>query len=142
MKRTIVFVGILALLVVGAGATIYAKSGSAQNVADWYKDSFQEKSEVLGSFTAVELITNLSEFNQFVTESKKSLNAMIAVLVDEKTSDTQSSIEMQHAELVNELNETVADLQQDNFDEYVDELNIEAELMVEVEKVLEELVNE
>lgn len=141
--RKILSVSILALLLVGAGSTIYAKSNSAQNLSDWYKGSFQQKSGILGSFSAVELITSLSDFNQFVTESKKSLDAMFAVLLDEKTIDTQVSIEMQHAELINELNETVADLKQDNFfDEYVDKHNIEVEITTEVERMLEELVNE
>ena len=140
--RRIFIIGILALFLIGAGTTIYAKSNSAQNLSDWYKDSFQQKSGLVGSLTAVELVTSLSEFNQFITGSKKSLDAMIAVLFEEKTSDVQSSIEMQHAEMVDELEETVAALQQDNFDEYVDELNIEAELTMEVEKMLEELLNE
>ncbi|MGG0670375.1 hypothetical protein ABE073_17820 [Lederbergia citrisecunda] len=140
--RRIFIIGILALFLVGAGTTIYAKSNSVQNLSDWYKDAFQQKSGLVGSLTAVELVTSLSEFNQFITGSKKSLDAMIAVLFDEKTSDVQSSIEMQHAEMVDELEETVAALQQDKFDEYVDELNIEAELTVEVEKMLEELLNE
>lgn len=142
MMRRILSVGILVFLLVGAGTTIFAKSNTAQNIFDWYEGEFQQKSKDFGSIAAGELLTSLNNFNQFVTGSEKSLDAMFAVLFDEKTSDTQSNIEMQHAKLVNELNETVTELQQGDSDEYVDKLNIEAELTMEVEKILEELLNE
>ena len=142
MMRKILSICVLTILLVGAGSSIYAKTNPAQNLSDAYKSAFQQKSETLGAVTAAQIIKGLADFNQFVSGSKTTLDAMIAALGDDGARDTQSEIDMRHAELVQELNETVVDLQQENFDDYVDELTIEAEITREVEKIVEELVNE
>ena len=132
----------LTILLIGAGSSIYAKTNLAQNLSVWYKSAFQQKSEILGSVTATQIIKGVADFNQFVSESKTIFDAAVATLRDDSTRDTQSGIEMRHDELVKELNETVMDLQQETFDDYMDELNIEAEITREVEKIVEEIVNE
>ena len=140
--RKILSVCILTILLIGTGSSIYAKTNSTQNLSDWYKSAFQQKSEILGSVTATQIIKGVANFNQFVSGSKNTFDAVIAALGDDSARDTQSEIEMRHAEFVQELNETVIDLQQETFDDYVDELNIEVEITREVEKIVEELVNE
>lgn len=142
MMRKFLSICIITILLAGAGATIYAKTNAAQNLSNWYKNAFQQKSEIMGSITATQIIKGVAGFNQFVSESKNNFDAVIAALRDDSVKDTQSVIEMRHDELVKELNETVVDLQQETFDDYVDELNIEAEITREVEEMLEELVNE
>ena len=140
--RKILSVCILTILLIGTGSSIYAKTNLAQNLSVWYKSAFQQKSEILGSVTATQIIKGVANFNQFVSGSKNTFDAVIAALGDDSARDTQSEIEMRHAEFVQELNETVIDLQQETFDDYVDELNIEVEITREVEKIVEELVNE
>ena len=142
MIRKKLSICVLTILLVGAGSSIYAKTNPVQNLSDWYKSSFQQKSENLGTVTATEIIKGLADFNQFVSGSKSTLNAMIVALGDDGARDTQTEIEMHHAKLVQELNETVVDLQQENFDDYVDKQTIEVEITREVEKIVEELVNE
>lgn len=140
--RKFLSICIITILLVGAGATIYVKANSAQNLSNWYKNAFQQKSEIMGSITATQIIKGVAGFSQFVSGSKNNFDAVIVALGDDSARDTQSEIEMRHAELVQELNEAVVDLQQETFDDYVDELNIEAEITREVEEMLEELVNE
>lgn len=140
--RKFLTICVLTILLVGAGSSIYAKTNPVQHLSDWYKSAFQQKSEILGAVTATQIIKGLADFNQFVSGSKSTLNAMIAALGDDGARDTQSEIDMRHAELVQEVNETVVELQQENFDDYVDKLTIEAEITRDVEKIVEELVNE
>ncbi|MFD1205915.1 MULTISPECIES: hypothetical protein [Sporosarcina] len=133
---------ILLVILLSAGTTIYAYSNLTQNLYSWYEDAFQQKSEILGTVTGVQIADGLADFNQFVTESKKSFHTVLDILRDESIKNTQTDIEIQQAEMVKELNEIVADLQQDSFDDYINELNIEADITFEVEQMIEELLDE
>lgn len=133
---------ILLFILLSAGTTIYAYSNLTQNLYSWYEDAFQQKSEILGTVTGVQIADGLADFNQFVTESKKSFHTVLDILRDESIKNTQTDIEIQQAEMVKELNEIVADLEQDSFDDYINELNIEADITFEVEQMIEELLDE
>ena len=122
----------------GAG-TIYASGNAGQNLLDWYKGSFQVKSEKLGSVTATGIAMTMKEVNTFLEESKTSIEDKLAIFHGDKVKDAKSSIEEYQAETIKSLTDTVAELENVNFDDYVDELNIEAEIDQEFEKIVEEV---
>jgi len=132
---------ILTLFLIGAG-TIYASSNPVKSFATWYDSAFQLKAEKLGSVTATGLITGFSGFNRFVKESKQSIGASIANLSDDRSRQTQADILARQYEMLGDLNETAVELQKENFDDYLETRNMEAEISQEVEKMLEELLNE
>jgi len=128
-------------LLVGAG-TIYASSNSGQKLSEWYKDTFHKESEKLGASTANGMILVLKEVNAVVKESKKNIDDTLASFRDGKVNDAESGIEKYQAETINSLNATVAELENVNFDEHVDKLNIEAQIDQEFEQMVEDVFSE
>lgn len=125
---------------VGIG-TIYASSNSAQNLSTWYNDLFQKRSEILGSETASHFIVGIADFSLFVKQSMESLDMNIEDMGDNQLEKTNSTINAHRSELIDSVNEA-AELQDVSFDDYVSNRNIEAEILLEVEAMLEELLNE
>lgn len=138
MKKVVSAVVIL--LFVGIG-TIYASSHAAQNLSAWYGDVFQKKSEILGSETASHFIVGIVDFSLFVKQSMESLDMNIEDMGDNQLEKTNSTINAHRSELIDSVNEAV-ELQDVSFDHYVSNRNIEAEILLEVEAMLEELLNE
>lgn len=139
--RKLFSVFILTVFLISAGTAIYAKTNTSQNLSKWYNGAFQQISSDLGSGTATQIIKGLVDLDKFVSESKDNFSTALAALRDVNIGDTKVNIEMRQAKFINELDETVADLQQETFEDYVDELDIEAVLTAEVEIMLEELLN-
>lgn len=132
---------LLFTLLVSVG-TIYASNNSAHNLSDWYKGSFQKVSEELGATTATGMISIFKKVNTFRADSRVSIDTAIATFSSSQVKDAKSSIEKKRADTIKSLNHTVAELENVNFDEYVDELNIEAEIEQDFEQMVEEVFNE
>ncbi len=132
---------LLFTLLVSAG-TIYANGNPAQNLLDWYENSLQKKSEELGVATATGMIVVFKEVNSFLKESKKDTDTAIVNVSDQQVIEAKAGIEAYQFETSKDLNETVAELKDVNFDNYVDGLNIEAEIERDFEKMIEEVFNE
>ncbi len=128
-------------LLVGAG-TIYANSNPGQNLSEWYKNAFHKESEKLGAATATGMILVFKEVNVFVKESKKSIDTAIAGFSDKQVNDAKTSIEGYQTETINSLNNKVTELENVNFDDYVDKQNIEAQIDQDFEQMVEDVFSE
>ena len=140
MKKVLGIFLVFAFLL-GAG-TIYASMNPGQNLSAWYKDSFLEDSKTVGAATATGIIVLLKDVNVFLEESKKSIDVALASFSDDKVRETEADIEEYKTNTINSLNNTVAELESVNFDDYVDKQNIEAEIVLEFEKMVEEVLSE
>jgi len=140
MKKILGFVLVFTLLI-GAG-TIYADADPGQNLSEWYKNEFRKESEKLAAATATGLIVVFKEVNVFVNESKKSIDDALASFRDDKVKEAESGIEKYQADTINSLNATVIQLENVNFDDYVDKQNIEAQIDQEFELMVEEVFSE
>ncbi len=129
---------LLCTFLLSAG-TIYASGNSTQNLSDWYKKAFQKESETLGAVTATGMIVVYKKVNAFVKESKKDIDTAIASFSGNQVKDAKSGIEKYQAGTIKNLNDTVAELENVNFDEYVNGLNIEAEIDQDFEQMVEEV---
>ncbi|MEK5037224.1 hypothetical protein [Sporosarcina sp. FSL K6-3457] len=129
---------LVCVLLLGAG-TIYANGHAGQNLFDWYKGSFQKKSEKLGSVTATEITLAIKEVNTFLQESKASIDDKLAIFHGDKVKEAKSSIEAYQTQTITSLNDMIVELENISFDDYVDELNIEAEMDQDFEKIVEEV---
>ncbi|NYF23614.1 hypothetical protein [Sporosarcina sp. JAI121] len=129
---------LLITLLFSAG-TIYASSNSAQNLSDWYKKAFQKESEELGAATATGMISIFIGVNTSLKEAKKDIDTVIASIRGQRINDAKSGIERYQTKTINSLNTTVAELENVNFDEYVDGLHIEEEIDQDFEKMVEEV---
>ena len=132
---------LLCTLLVSAG-TIYASGNPAQNLVDWYEDSFQKKGEELGAATATGMVSVFKEVNSLLKESEKDTDTAIVNLSDQQVIEAKAGIEAYQFDTSKDLYETVAELKNVNFDNYVDGLNIEAEIEQDFEKMIEEVFNE
>ncbi|MEK4406339.1 hypothetical protein MKZ26_18435 [Sporosarcina sp. FSL K6-6792] len=128
-------------LLVGAG-TIYASGNPGQNLSEWYKNAFHKESEKLGAATATGMILVLKEVNIFVKESKKSIDDALGSFRDDKVKEAESGIEKYQADTINSLNATVVQLENVNFDDYVDKQNIEAQIDQEFDQMVEDVFSE
>ena len=140
MKKILGFVLVFTLLI-GAG-TIYASTNPGQNLSEWYKNAFHNESEKLGAATANGLIMVLKEVNVFVNESKKSIDDALVNFRDDKVKESESSIEKYQTDTINSLNATAIQLENINFDDYVDKQDIEAQIDQEFELMVEEVFGE
>ena len=120
------------------GGTIYAKGTPGQNLADWYEGSFLVESEKLGGATVTGLMGAIKEVNSFLDESQQHIDDTLAIFRSDKVKEAEVGIKEYQAKTIKSLHDTVAELENVNFDHYVDELNIEADL----DKVVEEVFNE
>lgn len=140
MKKILGFVLVFTLLI-GAG-TIYANANPGQNLSEWYKNAFHKESEKLGTATATGMILVFKEVNDFVKESKKDIDDVLASFRDDKVKEAESVIEKYQADTINSLNATVIQLENVNFDDYVDKQDIEAQIDQEFEKMVEDVFSE
>jgi len=140
MKKILGFVLVFTLLI-GAG-TIYANANPGQNLSEWYKNVFHKESEMLGAATATGMILVFKEVNDFVKESKKDIDDALASFRDDKVKEAESGIEKYQADTINSLNATVIQLENVNFDDYVDKQDIEAQIDQEFELMVEEVFGE
>ena len=140
MKKVLGIILVFTLLV-GAG-TIYASSNAGQNLSDWYKKAFQKESESLGAETAKGMILVFTKVNAFVKESKNDIDSAIAGFSDKQVNDAKTSIEGYQVETINSLNATVTELENVNFDDYVEKQNIEEQIDQEFEQMLEDVFSE
>lgn len=140
MKK-ILGVFLLLTLLLSAG-TIYASSNSAQNLSAWYKEAFQKESEKLGATTATGMLLIFKEVNNFLEESKENIDETLAFFRDEKVENAKNGIEEYQGQTIKSLNDTAVELKNINFDDYVDKLNIEAEIEQDFEKMVEEVFSE
>jgi len=125
-------------LLVGAG-TIYASGHPGQNLSEWYKKAFQKESESLGAETATGMNLIFKEVTAFLKESKKDIDDAIAGISGSQVNDAKTSIERQQTETINNLNATVTELENVNFDEYVEKQNIEAQIDQDFEQMVEDV---
>lgn len=140
MKKILGFVLVFTLLI-GAG-TIYANGNPGQNLSEWYKNAFHKESGKLGAATATGMILVFKEVNDFVKESKKDIDDVLASFRDDKVKEAESGIEKYQADTINSLNATVIQLENVNFDDYVDKQDIEAQIDQEFELMVEEVFGE
>jgi len=140
MKKIIGFVLVFTLLI-GVG-TIYANANPGQNLSEWYKNEFRKESEKLGAATATGMISVFKEVNAFVKESKKDIDDALASFRDDKVKEAESGIEKYQADTINSLNASVIQLENVNFDDFVDKQDIEAQIDQEFELMVEEVFGE
>ncbi|MBO0588890.1 hypothetical protein [Sporosarcina sp. E16_8] len=140
MKKVLGIVLLFTLLL--SAGKIYASGNPAQNLSDWYKNSFQKESGKLAVATTAGMLVVFKEVNSFVKESKKSIEDALASFGDDKMKEAESGIEEYQSNALNSLSDTVAGLENVNFDDYVDKLNIEAEMDKDFENMVEELFSE
>ncbi len=132
---------LLFTLLLSAG-TIYASSNSAQNLSDWYKNSFQKESRKLESDTATGITLVFKEVNTFLKESKNEIDAAIATFGDKLAKASKTGVEEYQTQTINSLYDTVVELEKENFDDQMDKLNIEAEISKDFESIVEEVFSE
>jgi len=140
MKKILGIVLVFTLLI-GVG-TIYANGNPGQNLSEWYKNAFHKESGKLGAATATGMILVFKEVNAVVKESKKSIDNALASFRDDKVKEAESGIEKYQADTISSLNATVAELENVNFDDYVDKLNIEAQIDQDFEQMVEDVFSE
>ena len=132
----------LFILLLASAGTIYASTNSAQTLSLWYEKSFKENSGKVGTETATALIWMLNENRMFAKEMNAALLAAVTNHRDRMTGDTKSSIEEYKNSIQQDITTTRDELQNESFEEYVTNWNIEEEIELEFELMLEEILNE
>lgn len=124
------------------GGTIFANGSPGQNLADWYEDSFLVESEKLGVATVTGLREAIKEVNSFLGESQQHIDDTLAIFRNDKVKEAEVGIKEYQAKTIKSLHDTVAELENVNFAQYVDELNMEAEIEADLDKMVEEIFSE
>ncbi|MFD1929205.1 hypothetical protein ACFSFY_14275 [Sporosarcina siberiensis] len=140
MKKVLGIILLFSFLI--SAGTIYASGNSGQNLSDWYKKAFQTESEKLGATSATGMVLVFKEVNLLVEETKKSIEDALTSFRDIKVKEAESGIEKYRAETISSLNATVTELENVNFDDYVDKLNINAQIDKDFEQMIEDVFSD
>ena len=140
MKK--IFGIIIAFSVLFSAGSIYAKVDSAANFSNWYENSFQKESGRLGATTAAGIWTNANHVRTFVSESKIEIDSSIESFRDEQVRKVIAGILEFRDDNKSRLEQTVTDLKQENFDDYVENVNIEETVDQDIKNILEDVLSE
>ena len=124
------------LIFVGAGkSTTFVEP--AENLADWYKNQFQLKSDDVASDTTAELTGALEELASHFLSEKEDAESTIASFRDQQTDIGQAGIENHQGEIQRQLALSVADLSKGEFE--VEKQKIAEELEEDISSLLIEM---
>lgn len=139
-KRAIGFILIFSVLL--GSSTIYASGVPEASFSKWYGHAFKKESEIFKEVTTSSLKEIGREVNNFLQETQENVTSSITFFVKEEMDKTNSRITQQEKSIQEELQATVVDLENANFDNYPDEQKMKEEINAEVEVILEDLLNE
>ena len=125
-----------------SAGSISANVDAGANLSKWYGNSFQKVSAKLGAATAIGLWTTYDNVNGFVDESKKDIAISLQSFTGTRVNEVESEIEKFQIDTENQLNKTVSELTEENFDDYAESANIEEQVDQDVEDILEEVLSE
>ena len=126
---------------IGAGS-IYANVDSAANLSNWYENSFQKKSSELGAAAGTGIFKVLNNAETSVVESKSIIGFAIANFRDEQIKKAVAEIISYQNDIERQIDTTVTELEQENFDDYAENANIEEKMEQDIENILAEVLSE
>jgi hypothetical protein len=133
---------IIASSVLFFAGSIYANVDPASKLSNWYDHSFQKGSERLGAETAVGLFKTVVQVKTILNESREYLESSIVSYTADRVKEVVSEINQISTDNENRIEQTVSDLEKENFDDYAENANIEEELDQSFEEILEDVLTE
>ena len=121
---------------------IYANVQAASTLTNWYTQKFQKEDEKKTTTAETEIWTTFKQLGSFISEAKENATTAIEKSRKKQVEESKMNIETVVTDIKQQLNQTVTDLEKENFDEYVENRNIEGEIEDEVATILEEILGE
>ncbi|MFJ7972073.1 hypothetical protein [Psychrobacillus sp. NPDC096389] len=132
---------ILVFCVLLGSSTIYASGLPQTSLSKWYGQSFHKESEKFKDATSSGVLEVLNEMKGFLTDSKENFTGAITQFLNGQVKEVNSNIDAKSSDIKNRIDETVNELEKVNFDEYVDKVEIEEEVLRDVEKILADVLS-
>lgn len=139
--KRVIGILIVATIFFGAG-TIFAKGDSATKLSNWYSDLFQKESEEIETIIASGIRTSYIQAGTFLLESKNHFDSSIKNFRDNQITEVEVGIKKYLDHTKNRILEKVADLNEENFDDYLETVKIDEEIEGDVEEILKEVIEE
>ena len=133
---------LLILTVVFSAGLTYANVDPAAKLSNWYSNSFQKQSEQVGITVISGMWTTYKEAGSFMSESKDSIDSAIDNFRDNQVREAKNGIVGFLEGINSRLDQTIAQLKEENLDGYAENTNVEEEIERDSETMLVELLRE
>lgn len=125
-----------------SAGSIAANVDLANNFSTWYNKTFLEESGKVSAALATDLVVAVKKVENFVLESMGNASSSIERLGDNQIAETKNEIEKYLNENQQQLDQTVRNLENENFDNYATTRNIEQEIELDFKDLLEQVLSE
>ena len=132
---------ILVFFVLIGSSTIYASGLPRTSLSKWYGQTYQLEREVVGVVTSTSIREVLVEIKLLLSESKDKFDSEVSSFLDTQVEETNSNLRGFSNETKDSLAESISDLEEVSFDEYMDEELVKEEVGQEVESLLADVLN-
>ena len=134
--------GILLLVVVTlCSGFIFANVQAASTLADRYTETIPKEDDV-NLTLEIGIWTSFKELGEFIVEAKQYATSLIDQTRNTQVDESKANLDTVVTRMKEDVDQTVADLENENFDAYVTSRNIEEEIEQEVITILEEILGE
>ena len=121
---------------------VYANVQAASTLSNWYTDAHQKEDERISSTAEAGVWTTFKQLKSFITEVKENATTAIEKSRNKQVDESKANVETVVTRMKEQVNQTVTDLENENFDEYVRNRNIEEEIEQDVATMLAEILGE
>ena len=122
--------------------TIYANVNAAATLSNWYTKSSQKEDDKIGLAVEPRVWTSFKQLESFLFAAKGNADSAIEKNRNKQVKEAKSAIDELLADMKNQFNDTVIELEKDTFDYYVENRNIDEEIEQDVENILAEVLSE
>lgn len=120
---------------------IFANVQAASTLSDWYTETIHKEDEV-NSTLENGIWTSFKELGEFLVEAKEHATTLIEKSRTIQVDESKANLDTAVTRIKEQVNQTVTDLENEDFDAYVNSRNIEDEIEQEVVTMLEEILGE
>ncbi|QUW21231.1 hypothetical protein JSQ81_15655 [Sporosarcina sp. Marseille-Q4063] len=121
---------------------VYANVQAASTLSKWYTDTFQKEDEILSSTLETGVWTTFKRLGVFIAEAKQDAITAIEESRNKQVEESTANIEALVTDMKEQIDQTVTELDEENFDAFVERRNIEEEIERDVATMLAEILDE
>lgn len=122
--------------------TIYANVNAAGAFSNWYIQSVQKEDDKLGSAVESRAWTSFKQLESFLFAAKGNADSALEETRNKQVKEAKSAIDELLTDMKDQFNDTVTELEKENFNHYVENKNIDEEIEQDVATILAEILNE
>ena len=115
---------------------------AATTLSNWYTQSFQKEDDKLDSVVESRGWPSFKHLEPFLFAEKNNADSTIEETRNKQIKEAKSAIDELLADMKNQFNEAVTELEKENFDLYVENRNIEEEIEQDIATILELILDE